>query len=141
MSDASSCVFCAIVAGRLPCHEVLDDGKVKVLMDAFPACDGHVLVIPHAHVENIFELDEQTVRDVAAMVRRVAIALKTTLAPDGLTISQANGSAAGQTVPHYHVHLMPRTAGVKLRSHGSGAADPARLTELAGAIRANMPSA
>ena len=97
MSDASSCVFCAIVAGRLPCHEVLDDGKVKVLMDAFPACDGHVLVIPHAHVENIFELDEQTVRDVAAMVRRVAIALKTTLAPDGLTISQANGSAAGQS--------------------------------------------
>ena len=66
---------------------------------------------------------------------------QTTLAPDGLTISQANGSAAGQTVPHYHVHLMPRTAGVKLRSHGSGVADPARLTELAGAIRANMPSA
>ena len=138
MSDEVSCVFCAIVAGKLPCHEIYDDGSVKVLMDAFPACDGHVLVIPHAHVENIFELDDGTARDVAAMVRRVAIAINKTLVPDGLTISQANGAAAGQTVPHYHVHLMPRTAGTKLRSHGTGSGDSERLAELASAIRANL---
>lgn len=140
MSDSASCVFCAIVAGRLPCHEVFDDGKVKVLMDAFPACDGHVLVIPHAHVENVFELDDQMMRDVAAMVRRVAIALKKTLAHDGLTISQANGAAAGQSVPHYHVHLMPRTTGLKLGAHGTGTGESARLAELADAIRTNLES-
>jgi histidine triad (HIT) family protein len=129
MSD--SCVFCAIVAGDLPSHQVWRGDGVRVLMDAFPACEGHVLVIPEHHVENIFELDDLTARDVASVARRAAAAIRSVLSPDGLTISQANGIAANQTVPHYHVHLMPRTTGERLGSHGTSKGDNEALANLA----------
>ena len=141
MSSESTCVFCAIVAGKLPSHTVWAGDGVRVIMDAFPACDGHVLVIPDAHVETLYELDDALMRVVASAVRRAAIALRTVLDPDGLTVTQANGEAAGQTVPHYHVHLMPRTSGERLRMHGTGPGDPERLAALARQLADAMPAA
>ncbi len=106
-------------------------------MDAFPAAPGHVLVIPYRHFENVFDIDAVAMAAVADAVRKTAGAIRRALAPDGLTISQANGAAAGQSVAHYHVHLIPRTQGRKLRSHGTEAAvQAAPLAAMAQRIRA-----
>ena len=88
----------------------------------------------------MFDIPDEAMRQVASTVRRVAAALRQALAPDGITISQANGVAAGQTVPHYHVHLMPRTEGERLRSHASVKGDPESLAAMAERIRAAMSS-
>lgn len=127
------------MAGRLPAHSVWDGDGVRVIMDAFPACDGHVLVIPSGHAETLFDLDDATVRAVASAVRRAALALRATIAPAGLTVTQANGEAAGQTVPHYHVHLIPRHQGERPRMHGTGPGEPSALAAMAARLAAAMP--
>lgn len=139
MTHDDNCIFCRIIAGTLPGHTVYDDGEVRVLMDAFPSMNGHTLVVPHAHMPTLFDLDDATVRAVASATRRAALAIRTVLGPDGLTISQANGAAAGQTVDHYHVHLMPRAQGVRMSMHGTGAADADALATLAADLAAAFP--
>lgn len=140
MTAADDCIFCAIVAGKIPSHDVYEDDDVKVFMDAFPASDGHTLVIPKRHAHTVFDIDDEDIRCVASMVRRVAIAMNASIAPQGITVSQANGEAAGQSVPHYHVHLMPRTAGERLRAHGSVQGDAKSLAAMAERIRDAMTS-
>lgn len=134
----TDCIFCQIAAGDRACHRVLDDEETMCFMDIFPAADGHVLVIPKRHCVSIYDIPEAAVQAVAGSVRRVAAALRAELAPDGLTVTQANGAAAGQTVMHYHVHLIPRTAGERMRLHGTGQGDPARLTAIAAALAARL---
>lgn len=134
MSDQQSCIFCGIAAGRVPCHRVYEDDAVLAFMDVNPAADGHTLVIPRGHAENVFDIDETSMTRVAVVVRRVARALNEALGPDGINVVQANGPAAGQTVFHYHVHLIPRTEGERLRMHGKGPGEPERLAEMASAI-------
>ncbi len=128
------CVFCAIVAGRLPSHQVWQDAATLAFMDIRPACEGHLLVIPRRHFETLYEADDETLAAVAASTRRVALALRAALEPDGLSVVQANGEAAGQSVAHYHVHLLPRTRGQRLRMHGAEPGDPERLAALAARI-------
>ena len=135
MSDPG-CVFCGIVSGERPCHHVYGDAEVLAFMDAYPSCDGHVLVIPRLHRESIFDLEDAEAAAVAVTARRVACAMYEALSPDGLNVTQANGEAAGQTVAHYHVHLLPRTAGVRLDHHAARAGDPERLADLARRIAA-----
>jgi histidine triad (HIT) family protein len=137
MSEAD-CIFCHIVAGAKPCHKVLESDSVLCFMDIFPAMEGHTLVIPKQHFETVFDISEAAMQAVAAAVRRVAGAIRGELSPDGITIAQVNGAAAGQTVMHYHVHLLPRTEGAPMRLHGSTKADPARLDKLAGAFAARL---
>lgn len=128
------CVFCEIVAGRAPCARVAEDDLALAFMDIFPVTGGHTLVIAKDHAENLFEMDEASVRAVAALQRRVAVALRAEVEPDGMAVYQANGAAAGQTVWHYHVHLIPRRSGEGMLFHGRARADDARLRELAEAI-------
>jgi histidine triad (HIT) family protein len=128
---ASDCIFCRIVAGEAPAHVVWDDERTLTFLDIFPAAEGHVLVIPKRHAETLFEADHEDLCAVMARSRVVAHALRRVLAPDGLGVYQLNGAAAGQTVFHYHMHLIPRRRGEELRIHGRRPGDPARLTELA----------
>ena len=131
MSTASNCIFCAIAAGKAPCHKIMESDNVLAFMDLFPANDGHALVIPKQHFETIYDANDAALAEVFAVARRLALALRAEFAPDGLTVSQANGEAAGQTVPHYHVHLIPRTAGAGRRGHGDRQADPDTLAAYA----------
>jgi len=108
------------------------------IMDAFPASEGHVLVITREHHENIHEIPEETLRAVAAQSKRVAAAIERALAPDGMGIYQLNGAAAGQTVGHYHMHVIPRNEGQRRSLHGREAADGERLAELAKRLRAAL---
>jgi len=136
--NEAGCIFCNIVAGTKPCHKVLETDSVLSFMDIFPASDGHTLVIPKHHCETVFDITESAMQAVSLAARRIAAAIRAELAPDGLTIAQVNGAAAGQTVMHYHLHLLPRTQGQSMRLHGSSAADPARLDALARAFAARL---
>jgi histidine triad (HIT) family protein len=137
-----SCIFCRIVAGEAPAARVHEDEHSLAFLDLFPAAEGHTLVVPKLHYADLFSTTEETLSAVTLTARRVARAMRKALAPDGLMVVQLNGAAAGQTVFHYHVHLLPRATGSEPRFHGREAADPARLAELAARIRAALePSA
>jgi histidine triad (HIT) family protein len=129
--SAASCIFCAIVAGRSPAHRVYEDERTLAFMDIFPVTDGHTLVIPKPHFENVYECDEDALAAVARSSHRVAAAIRDLLAPEGLMVFQLNGAAAGQTIFHYHMHLMPRSAHEPLELHTRVPGRPERLAELA----------
>lgn len=138
MSAKPDCIFCAIVAGRAPAARIAESAHALAFLDLFPAAEGHALVIPKVHYENLFESDEETLPDVHLLARRVALAMRRALAPDGMMVFQLNGAAAGQTVFHYHAHLLPRRAGSELRIHGRAKAELAPLTDLAARITAAL---
>jgi histidine triad (HIT) family protein len=107
----SSCVFCRIVAREIPATVVHEDEHTIAFMDLGQVNPGHVLVTVKAHVENIFGLPAEHASAVALAASRIARAIRDAFQPHGLSVYQANGAAAGQTVLHYHVHLVPRYDG------------------------------
>ena len=104
----NSCIFCKIVAGEIPSIRVYEDSDVLAFMDIGPLVKGHTLVIPKSHHNLISETPDDVLAKVIAVVRRVAQAQKNGLGADGVNIHQANGTAAGQVVPHLHFHVVPR---------------------------------
>lgn len=107
-------------------------------MDVMPQADGHTLVVPRFAAENLFDLDADAACQVTRTVQRVAAAVRYAFEPDGMIITQFNGPAAGQTVFHYHVHIIPRWAGRTLAGHGKGMADGDVLAAHADRIRAAL---
>ncbi len=107
----SPCVFCRIVAREIPATVVHEDEHVLVFMDLGQVNPGHVLVAVKAHAENLYELTDAQAGAVLRAAARVARAIRDAFKPEGLSVYQANGAAAGQTVFHYHVHLVPRHDG------------------------------
>jgi histidine triad (HIT) family protein len=107
-------------------------------MDIFPVSDGHLLVIPKRHYETLLDSDEESMLAVMRASRRIARALKAVLQPDGIGVHQLNGAAAGQTVFHYHMHLIPRNQGDPIAFHGRTPGDPRRLAENAKRIAAAL---
>ena len=106
----SDCVFCRIVAGQIPSTRVHEDEHTLAFMDLGQVNPGHVLVAVKKHAANLFELDDVQAAAVARASTRVARAIRDAFGPAGLSVYQANGKVAGQTVFHYHVHLLPRHA-------------------------------
>ena len=106
----SDCVFCKIVAGQIPSTRVYEDESTLVFMDIGEVNPGHVLVTVKTHVENIFGLNDTLAAAVFRTAARAARAVQKAYAPEGVTLYQANGAAAGQTVFHFHLHLVPRYA-------------------------------
>jgi len=104
----TDCVFCRIVAGQIPSTRVFEDEHTLAFMDLGQVNPGHVLVAVKKHAANLFELDDAQAAAVARASTRVAKAIRDAFAPAGLSVYQANGKVAGQTVFHYHVHLLPR---------------------------------
>jgi histidine triad (HIT) family protein len=107
----SDCVFCKIVRGQVPSTKVHEDRLTLAFMDIGEVNPGHVLVAVKPHVENIFGLDDTLAAAVFQTAARVARAVQKAYSPEGVTLYQANGSAAGQTVYHFHLHLVPRYDG------------------------------
>ncbi len=107
----NDCVFCRIVAGQIPATRVCEDAHTFAFMDIGQVNPGHVLVAVKAHAENLYELSDEQAAALARISVRVARAIRAAFAPEGLSVYQANGRAAGQTVFHYHVHLLPRHTG------------------------------
>jgi len=105
---SSECIFCKIVAGELPASRVYEDEHTLAFMDIGPVMKGHVLVIPKSHFDPITATPDETLASLISTVRKVAGAVMRRLEADGVTITQANGAAAGQVVPHVHFHVIPR---------------------------------
>ena len=108
---ADKCLFCAIVAGEAPASVVWEDPAVIAFMDLRQPISGHVLVIPRRHIADILELDDDTGASLMAGTARVARAVSKAFSPDGLSVWQSTGEAAGQEVFHLHLHVMPRRTG------------------------------
>lgn len=107
----SDCIFCKLANGEIPTMSVYEDEVVKVIFDAAPATKGHLLVIPKGHYENVFEIPEDVLGKAYGVAKKVAQALKDVTGCDGVNILQNNGEAAGQTVFHLHIHVIPRYKG------------------------------
>ena len=107
----SDCVFCKIVAGQIPATVVHEDDLTLAFMDIGQVNPGHVLVALKPHAENLFALDEAQAAAVFRTAARVARGIRAAFEPQGLSVYQANGKPAGQTVFHFHIHLVPRHDG------------------------------
>jgi histidine triad (HIT) family protein len=105
------CVFCKIRDGQIPSTRVYEDDRTLAFMDINPLTEGHCLVVTRAHAATLFEADDADLAAAILAAKRVAHALRRALAPDGLNLCQANGAAAFQSVPHFHLHLVPRWTG------------------------------
>jgi len=105
------CIFCKIVRGEIPCVKVFENDRALAFADINPISDGHTLIIPKAHAENIWEIDAEDLAAIHRMSKQVAMAIKTALKPDGVACLQLNGRAVNQVVMHYHLHLIPRLPG------------------------------
>lgn len=105
------CIFCKLANGEIPTNALYEDDIVKVIFDANPAAKGHVLILPKEHFDNIYELDDDTAEHVFKVATKISKAYKKALDFDGLNIVQNNGKVAGQTVFHFHMHLIPRYKG------------------------------
>ena len=105
------CIFCKLANGVIPTNSLYEDDVVKVIFDAGPASSGHVLILPKEHFDNVYALDDDTAAHVFQVAVKVAKALKEGLNLEGLNIVQNNGEIAGQTVFHFHMHIIPRYKG------------------------------
>ena len=104
----TDCVFCRIVTRQIPATVVYEDADTLAFMDIGQVNPGHVLVAAKAHAENVYALEDAQAAAVFRSVARLARAIRGAFSPEGLSIYQANGKAAGQTVFHFHMHLVPR---------------------------------
>ncbi len=106
-----NCIFCKLANGDIPTATLYEDDKFRVILDASPAAKGHALILPKDHYRNLFELDEDVAREVMPLAKKMVVKLKDILGCDGYNIVQNNEEAAGQTVFHFHMHLIPRKTG------------------------------
>ena len=135
----ASCVFCRIVAKEIPAAVVYEDDLSIAFMDAGQVNPGHVLVAVKAHAENLFELDDAQAGALLRAAARVARGIRTAFQPQGLSVYQANGKAAWQTVFHYHMHLVPRHEGDGMMLTWPAKNPPReKLAEYAAAIRREL---
>ena len=105
------CIFCRIISGEIPSTTIYENSKFKVIMDIAPANKGHVLILPKEHYDNIYDIDTATAGELFELAVMTARALKSVLDCDGMNILQNNGTVAGQTVVHFHMHIIPRYEG------------------------------
>lgn len=102
------CIFCKIANGEIPSRTIYEDEHFRVILDNGPATDGHALVLPKDHYRDLFEMPEDLAAQAMKTAKKTAELLKEKLHADGLNLVQNNGEVAGQTVPHFHIHLIPR---------------------------------
>ncbi len=103
-----NCIFCKIIEGVIPSNTIFEDEDFKAILDISPAAKGHVILLSKRHSANLFELDDATAEKALVIARKIALAMKEELHFEGLNLLQNNGEAAGQTVFHFHMHLIPR---------------------------------
>jgi len=106
-----NCVFCKIVNKEIPCYKIYEDELTLAFLDINPIVAGHVLIVPKKHFENIFDIEEDYLKAIIEASKKISLKIKETLKIEGINLYQANGPIAGQTIFHFHLHLLPRTEG------------------------------
>ena len=107
----SDCIFCKIAAGEIPSATIYEDDDFRVILDLGPATKGHALILPKAHYADLTELPEELAAKAFVLAKKIVTGMKEALPCDGYNVVQNNGSSAGQTVFHFHMHLIPRYEG------------------------------
>ncbi len=102
------CLFCQLAQGELPSHTIYEDGICRVILDAFPGTRGHALILPKAHSRDLMELPEEVAAHCMQVAKKLAGPMMEKLGASGLNLVQNNGAAAGQTIFHFHLHLLPQ---------------------------------
>ena len=103
-----NCIFCKIIAGEIPSNTIYEDDEFKVVLDVSPASKGHALILPKNHYADLYEIDENVAADAMKLAKKLAIHMTDVLKCDGFNLVQNNHEVAGQTVFHFHMHLVPR---------------------------------
>ncbi len=103
-----NCIFCKIAAGEIPSATIYEDDDFRVILDIEPASKGHALILPKEHYANLYELPEELATKVLVVAKKIVGAMTEVLGCDGYNVLQNNGEAAGQTVFHFHMHVIPR---------------------------------
>lgn len=103
-----NCIFCKIANGEIPSRTLYEDDVFRVILDQSPATKGHALILPKNHFKNLYEIDDDTAAKVLPLAKKMAAAMTEKLGCDGVNVVQNNNEVAGQTVFHFHVHLIPR---------------------------------
>lgn len=103
-----NCIFCKIANGEIPSRTLYEDDAFRVILDQSPATKGHALILPKNHFKNLYEIDDDTAAKVLPLAKKMAAAMTEKLGSDGFNVVQNNNEVAGQTVFHFHVHLIPR---------------------------------
>ena len=106
----ADCIFCKLANGEIPTNSIYEDDDFKVILDASPATKGHALILPKEHFDNLYEVDDEVAAKIMPLAKKLAKHMKEKLHCDGVNVLQNNEEAAGQTVFHLHVHLVPRYA-------------------------------
>jgi len=130
-------IFAKILRKEIPCIRVYEDDSTLAFMDIMPQADGHTLVIPKEPAVTLHDLSDEAAADLICKVKKLATAVKTATSADGITLFQLNGSAAGQTVPHIHFHILPGSF-LQARAHATISAEHDHLESIAQKIRAAL---
>jgi len=133
-------IFAKILKGDIPCHKIYEDEDTIAFLDIMPRSEGHALVITKTTARDLFDVDPAALAKLMAMVQKLAPKIKDAVGADGVLIQQFNGAAAGQTVFHLHVHIVPVKEGVPLKPHTGQMADQAELAATAEKIRQALRS-
>lgn len=122
---ADHCIFCKLANGEIPTRTLYEDDAFRIILDAGPLTRGHALILPKKHAADILELDEETVGKAYQLAKKFGAQMMGVLKADGMNILQNNGSAAGQSVFHFHIHLIPRYTGDGVTLGMEGGSEPA----------------
>jgi histidine triad (HIT) family protein len=131
-------VFAKVLRGEIPCHKIYEDDDTLAFLDIMPRTEGHALVITKDKACDLFDVSPQALARLMAVVQKLAPQIKDAMGAEGVLIQQFNGAAAGQTVFHLHVHIIPRKEGETLKPHAGKMADQAKLAATAEKIRATL---
>ena len=142
MTAEKPCPFCAIASGEAEAHVVFEDTTTIAFLDRSPLFIGHVLLIPRAHIETIYDADDATLEAMARASKRIGVAVTKAMQCDGIFVAQNN--IVSQSVPHLHSHIVPRRKGDGLFSprviwKRVRYRDPSQMAEVAASIRAALP--
>lgn len=142
-AQATDCPFCSIVAHRAPAREVFRSDDVLAFLPDVPAVLGHTLVIPRTHIRDIWGLDRRTCSTLAEVTRQIASTISEAVEAEGVNIIQSNGTAAGQTVFHLHIHIVPRNDGDRMPKLWPADADwsSAELDSIASTLKSAVEQA
>ena len=139
MASDPNCIFCKIVAGEIPSFKLYEDDETLAFMDINPVHDGHCLVIPKAHSPNVMEIGPEDFAAAARIAAKVCKAVNAAVSCDGINLMQANGEGAGQSVGHFHFHVLPRRLGDGLLVNWEPKpGDHAHIAEIAERIRQHL---
>jgi histidine triad (HIT) family protein len=128
-------VFAKVLRGEIPCHKIYEDEDTLAFLDIMPRSEGHALVITKEKAHDLFDISPQALAKLMAVVQKLASKIKDAMGAEGVLIQQFNGAAAGQTVFHLHVHIVPRKEGEALKPHAGKMEDQAKLTATAEKVR------